>query len=249
MRRPLVLATALAAELAVGTLALAPHAAAQTAPDVPPDARSVAPGDVDPGSGEPSTDPATDPDPDPDPADPGPLPAPVRTGRSDPAPVEVPAEVPDIATAAPAPVRSGRLDAAPGARESGDTSASGRQGDSIPRSVGATARAPSDAPKASSPRDAQPSAPAPGSTADAPATSDAAPTPVPTGHVVAEGDHLWAIAAQQVAAASGRAPSDLAAGDVVTYWVQLCMMNRPHLRSGNPSRIYPGEVIELPPVT
>lgn len=245
MRRPLVLATTLAAELAAGTLALAPPAAAQTPPDTPADAHAVASDPVDPGPvGEAPSD---------DPADPGP--APVRSGRADPTPGEEPADQPDPAV--PTTVRTGRLDEALAAPDrptrtgTSDTTPRGEPGDPTSASAPRTAASPKtgsqkpDSRNTGSPKTSTP-------TSDAATASDAAPTSAPatdgTRHVVVPGDHLWAIAAQQVASASGRAPGDVAAADVVTYWVQLCMQNRPHLQSGNPSLIYPGEVIELPPM-
>ncbi len=229
MRRPLVLATTLAAELAVGTLALAPPAAAQSTPDGPLDPPTVEP---------------TGTDPEPVPADPtDPVPPPVRTGRSDPLPVEVPSALPDAVPAVPVSVRSGRLDEPPPTTP--DLDAPDSQ-PAVPPTPAATPRDRTD--RADGAGEAPGTTTSPSAATPAPATP---PTPAAgaTDHrVVASGDHLWAIAAEQVAATTGRPASDLAAGDVVTYWVQLCMMNRPHLRSGNPSLIYPGEVIELPPV-
>lgn len=251
MRRPLVLATALAAELAAGTLALAPPVAAQTLPDAPVDAHAVTSGPVDPGPGDPGpvdpgpVDPGPGDDtPSDDPTDPGP--APVRTGRADPTPDDVPSDGPDLAPAVPTTVRTGRLHEAVAAPDrptrTGTSGASpqdepgGRKSASDPRTAG-----PPNAGSATSPAATRPAA-------DPTRAPTSAPSPEPDRHVVVAGDHLWAIAAQQVASASGRAPGDLTAADVVTYWVQLCMQNRPQLRSGNPSLIYPGEVIDLPPV-
>ncbi len=243
MRHPLVLATALAAELAVGTLALAPPAAAQSTPDNALDPPTAEPIEVDP-LGE---DPGPVPDDSPDA-----LPAPVRTGRSETLPVEGPSTVPDAAAAVPAIVRSGRLDeptpTTPDLDSPGPDAPDSKR--AVPPSTTTSPRSRTDRPDAAPGTATSP--PAATSTPTAPTPTEATPTEAtPTAaaanrHVVETGDHLWAIAAEQVAAMTGRPPSDLVAADVVTYWVQLCMQNRPHLRSGNPSLIYPGEVIELP---
>jgi nucleoid-associated protein YgaU len=61
------------------------------------------------------------------------------------------------------------------------------------------------------------------------------PTPAPSRtHRISPGEHLWSIAASHAA-------------DVGPYWRRLVALNRPHLRSGDPNLVYPGETIELPP--
>jgi hypothetical protein len=78
-----------------------------------------------------------------------------------------------------------------------------------------------------------------------------APLPTPTSgatHTVTPGEHLWSIAAAQVATATRRAPADLAPVDVAPYWLRVVEINRPRLRSRNPNLVYPGEVVELPPL-
>lgn len=79
-----------------------------------------------------------------------------------------------------------------------------------------------------------------------------APTPIdaiaPSAHTVVEGDNLWNIATQALAAATRRTVNDLTNAEVVTYWVKVCEANRPHLRSGDPNLIYADEEITLPPV-
>jgi hypothetical protein len=61
------------------------------------------------------------------------------------------------------------------------------------------------------------------------------PAPAPRGtHRISPGEHLWSIAATYAA-------------DVAPYWRRLVALNRPHLRSGDPNLVYPGETIELPP--
>jgi hypothetical protein len=69
-----------------------------------------------------------------------------------------------------------------------------------------------------------------------------------TTHTVTGGEHLWSIAAARVASASGRASADLAPADIAPYWLRVVELNRQRLRSGNPNLVYPGEVVELPPL-
>ena len=83
----------------------------------------------------------------------------------------------------------------------------------------------------------------------APAPAPSAPSPAPTPadvrtHVVVPGDNLWRIAAAELARATGDAhPADRA---IVTYWRALMDANRTSLRSGDPSLIFPGEIVVLP---
>ena len=91
-----------------------------------------------------------------------------------------------------------------------------------------------------------PSVPPDAQTAPVPATPPPAPTAGAT-HTVARGEHLWSIAARQVATATGKPPADLAPADIAPYWLRVVEVNRPGLRSGNPNLVYPGEVVELPP--
>jgi hypothetical protein len=82
----------------------------------------------------------------------------------------------------------------------------------------------------------------------------AAPAPPPLApsagatHIVARGEHLWSIAAGQVARATGKPPADLAPADIAPYWLRVVEINRPRLHSGNPNLVHPGEVVELPPL-
>jgi hypothetical protein len=79
----------------------------------------------------------------------------------------------------------------------------------------------------------------------------AAPPPAPTAaatHAVVRGEHLWSIAADRVATATGKSPADLAPADIAPYWLRVVEINRPRLRSGNPNLVSPGEVVELPPL-
>ncbi len=82
-------------------------------------------------------------------------------------------------------------------------------------------------------------APMPGS-AGPPATTTAE-----VQHIVEPGEHLWGIAARELA---GRADTAPTTGDVVAYWTRLCERNRDRLASGDPNVVFAGEVIVLPPV-
>jgi hypothetical protein len=71
------------------------------------------------------------------------------------------------------------------------------------------------------------------------------PRPVPArAYVVQSGDNLWRIARVTLADADHRL-TDL---DVARYWRAVIEANRSTLRSGDPSLIYPGEIVSLPPV-
>jgi LysM repeat protein len=86
---------------------------------------------------------------------------------------------------------------------------------------------------------------------------DAAPVPVlatpplaataGTTHTVARGEHLWSVAADRIATATGKPPADLAPTDIAPYWLRVVEINRPRLRSSDPNLVFPGEVVELPP--
>jgi hypothetical protein len=65
---------------------------------------------------------------------------------------------------------------------------------------------------------------------------------------VTGGEHLWSIAAARVASASRRASADLAPADIAPYWLRVVELNGHRLRSRNPDLVYPGEVVELPPL-
>jgi nucleoid-associated protein YgaU len=100
------------------------------------------------------------------------------------------------------------------------------------------------------PTAAAPTAPAPTApVTTAPATPAPNPALAPSRpaartHVVARGDNLWGIARAEVARVTGhRAPRN---AEVAPYWERLIAANRTTLRSGDPSLIYPGEVVALP---
>ena len=114
-----------------------------------------------------------------------------------------------------------------------------------PPTTAPTTAPPVPTPEAS-PAPSAPAAPAGPAAPAAPTT----PPPATTGttHEVAPGDHLWSIAAERVAATTGRAIPDLTAADIAPYWSRVVELNRPRLRSGDPNLVYPGEVVELPPL-
>lgn len=62
-------------------------------------------------------------------------------------------------------------------------------------------------------------------------------------HMVQPGDNLWRIAESELARAAGRAPND---SQIAAYWQRVIAANRPTLRSGDPSLIFPGEIVTLP---
>lgn len=98
-----------------------------------------------------------------------------------------------------------------------------------------------------------PETPAPATPPPARSTPPRAPAvspPAPHGprHTIATGEHLWSIAARQLATSTGRAASDLTPADIAPYWSRVVEANRSRLRSGNPNLVFPGEVIELPPI-
>lgn len=67
-------------------------------------------------------------------------------------------------------------------------------------------------------------------------------------HAVVPGDNLWGIAAAHLAQARGIVESELSDAEIHPYWTRIIAMNRDSLRSGDPNLIYPGEVIQLPPL-
>lgn len=57
--------------------------------------------------------------------------------------------------------------------------------------------------------------------------------------VVVKGDHLWKISARHLG-------EDAGDEEIAPYWREVIETNTPHLRSGDPDLIYPGEVVQLP---
>jgi hypothetical protein len=101
--------------------------------------------------------------------------------------------------------------------------------------------------------------PTPPSTTGPPSSGGQAPAPAPQptppgegqparSHRVVEGDNLWTIARDHIAAMTNRSSSQLSDHEIATYWLRVIAVNRSSLRSGNPDLIFPGELIMLPPV-
>ena len=62
--------------------------------------------------------------------------------------------------------------------------------------------------------------------------------------MVRTGDNLWSIARAEIVRTTGDAhPSDAV---IAAYWQRVIALNRATLRSGNPSLIFPGEIVALP---
>jgi hypothetical protein len=68
-------------------------------------------------------------------------------------------------------------------------------------------------------------------------------------HRVAQGENLWTISRDHLAAATNRRSVDLSDHEIATYWLRVIAVNRGSLRSGNPDLIFPGELIMFPPVS
>jgi hypothetical protein len=228
MPRPTVkavaLASAVAAELAVGTLLVAPTAFAEDAPTSTDD----------PGA------PSAEPD--------------LRTGRSDDAPPApaAPVEVPDAPAAPVRTGRVGDVPELVGEPD-GDAPPEPTTTTPPPESPNPTSTPDRQSPDGGQsdgsrrPANDEPGDGSPGT----PSTPPAAPTttgtpPLPTAHTVVAGDNLWEIAAAHLALATARMRTDLGALDIAPYWTRVCMQNRERLRSGNVNLIYAGEVIDLP---
>lgn len=108
--------------------------------------------------------------------------------------------------------------------------------------VPATTPAPTTAPVVP-PSEQPPVMPAPPPAPAAPPSASAG-----TSHTITRGEHLWSIAAARLAVITGRRPIDLTPADIAPYWSRVVEVNRSRLRSGNPNLVYPGDVVELPPV-
>src|SRR5262249_8897990 len=89
----------------------------------------------------------------------------------------------------------------------------------------------------------EPVAPTPPSRTPAPAP--VSPHPRAEHHHIKPGENLWRVAAARLAQVRGRAPRD---AEVLPYWRRVIDANRASLRSGDPNLVYPGELVDLPPV-
>ena len=111
-----------------------------------------------------------------------------------------------------------------------------------PSTQGAASSAPAPAnPPAARPVERRPVAVAPAPPPDAPAAP--ARAGASAHHVVRRGESLWTIATAEVARVRGGPAADDA---VARYWTRVVAANRATLRSGDPSLIFPGEVVALP---
>ena len=66
----------------------------------------------------------------------------------------------------------------------------------------------------------------------------------PVDVAVRAGDNLWTMCRRHLTGVLGRRPTN---EEIAPYWRMVIAANQPHLISGNPDLIYPGEVIALPP--
>src|SRR6266508_3420659 len=83
-----------------------------------------------------------------------------------------------------------------------------------------------------------------------PSPSPQPPEGQPTrSHRVVQGDNLWTISRDHLAAVTNRRSSDLSDHEIATYWLRGIAVNRSSLRSGNPDVICPDELIMLPPTS
>jgi hypothetical protein len=125
----------------------------------------------------------------------------------------------------------------------------------IPRPAGSPTTTTTTGPRSTTPPAPPPSTTGPpsggGNQAPAPAPQPAPPgQSQPSGsHRVVQGDNLWTISRDHIAAVTNRRSSDLSDHEIATYWLRVIAVNRSALRSGNPDLIFPGELIMLPPVS
>lgn len=91
-------------------------------------------------------------------------------------------------------------------------------------------------------------APAPTPVVEAPVSEGSAEVLGASEHRVVVGDNLWTIARDHVAASSNRSAADVSEGEIRDYWMLLVETNRDNMRSQDPHWIFPGEVVNLPPI-
>ncbi|MCU1456621.1 MAG: LysM domain/BON superfamily protein [Actinomycetia bacterium] len=189
--------------------------------------------------------------------------APAPTTRTGPRPTSAPASptprsVVSTTTAGTAPpvIRSGGATVRPMTTTTSPTAAAPTS-TTVPRVTTTTATPSPTAP--GDRNDAAPRSPDPSATAapngfapipvlvPVPAATPPAPA-VATHHVIGAGESLWSIAAQHLRDATVVPARAVDEADVARYWARVVAVNRAALRSGNPSLVFPGEIVELPPV-
>jgi hypothetical protein len=69
----------------------------------------------------------------------------------------------------------------------------------------------------------------------------------PIDRSVQEGDNLWVMSRKRLAEVKGLDASDLSDHEIAAYWLRVIAAN-PHLPSGDPDLIFPGDIIHLPRV-
>ena len=182
-----------------------------------------------------------------------------------PPPATVPVQQEPTAPAPPTdePTEAPLSDSPVGPMEAGPAATAGPVGGPAPSTLGPSADAPSERRRQTppdargAPADVSEAAgetghsssptpdigPAPPPASDAP---EAGAAPSPSTREVEPGDHFWGVAARTLAQAWGRPP---AAAEVVPYWRTLIEANRSRLADpGNPDLLFPGQVLDLPPV-
>lgn len=65
--------------------------------------------------------------------------------------------------------------------------------------------------------------------------------------LVEAGEHLWSIAAAELASRTGRPVTALSPSEIGPYWAELVATNRYRIRSQDPDLVLPGERLVLPP--
>jgi nucleoid-associated protein YgaU len=161
----------------------------------------------------------------------------------------------------PTPAGKGPTTAAPTTTRpaTGDTDGSGPQGRAAGQPTSTTLRPPAHrfnpagtttttVPKAGRSPGEPGNEPGSGSKSESSGGSGQRGAEQPMTHRVVRGDNLWTIARDHLAAELGRRAADLSDREIGAYWSTVVEENRGRLRSGDPDLIFPGEMVELPPV-
>ena len=169
-------------------------------------------------------------------------PHPAGDAAGDPAPAPVPlAPSPAVLPTRP----SSAIPATPPARPSPATPPA-RPSPATPPTRPSQPTPPTPPTPPSPPIPPSPPTPATPATRPAPQTSATPATPASLTYVLRAGDHLWSVAASRVAKQTGNRLNELTARDIGRYWMRLVDINTPHLRSGDPNVVHPGETLLLP---